>query len=125
MLVVILRFIFHAVVHLNWSWTSSTREAATIFNIKQRNIHSVVSQYIDPANDQQIFPRELERQKVGCGSAKFLVNDVDERFKVMKEAHLGTKNHSTIRSYSQPINVWCLYGAGNTGSSPADTRQIV
>ena len=88
MLVVVLRFVFHAVVRLNWSWTSSTREAAVIFNIKHRNVQSIAAQYIDPEDGLQVFPRELERKKRGRGSAKFIANDVDERFKVIKRVHL-------------------------------------
>lgn len=111
MLVVVLRFVFHAVVHLNWSWSSSTQEAGRIFNIRSRNVQIVGLQYINPAGDAlQILPRELARKKVGRGSAKFLANDVDERFKVLKAEHL-TAILEYVRSRNRSMSGMCTVRA--------------
>ena len=87
MILVLLRFVYHAVVNLNWSWNASCKEAGAIFNIKPYTVHKLGKLHRDINNN--LLPPELPRKTCGRGSDTFKANDVEGRFKKLKEHHLA------------------------------------
>ena len=87
MITVLLRFVYHAVVNLNWSWSGACKEAGNIFHLKPHTVHKMGMLHRDAPD--QILPPELPTKKRGRGSDTFKVNDADGRFKVIKDHHLS------------------------------------
>lgn len=89
MITVLLRFVYHAVVNLNWSWRASCNEASNIFCLNAATVNKMGKLHLG-SPETVILPPELPLKLRGRGSAKFKANDVDERFKKIKERHLKT-----------------------------------
>ena len=86
MIMVLLRFVYHAVVNLNWSWSDSCKEAGAIFKLKPHTVHRMGTLHLQ--TDGTSFPPELPRKTTGRGSELFKQNDVEGRFKILKDDHL-------------------------------------
>ena len=87
MITVLLRFVYYAVVHLNWSWHASSDCASEIFNVRIQTVKKFGTLHLQSPEDV-VLPPELSLMVRGRGSIKFKANDVDERFKIIKENHL-------------------------------------
>ena len=87
MITVLLRFVYYAVVKLNWSWNTSCDTASDIFSVNVATVRKFDNLHLQTPEDVAL-PPELPLAVRGRGSAKFKANDVNERFKLIKEEHL-------------------------------------
>ena len=109
MISVLLRFVYYAVTHLNWSWTASIQQAGNIFYLRPANVNKMARLHLEsPAG--VLLPPELPRKVYGRGSAKFKANDVDEKFKVIKEEHLKAILNF-VRERNQSMSGMCTVRA--------------
>ena len=87
MIVVLLRFLYYCVVKLNWSWRASCDMCSDIFNVNAATVGKLGKLHRQASADV-LLPPELPRKVRGRGSDLFKANDVNERFKIIKEEHL-------------------------------------
>ena len=109
MITVLLRFVYHAVVNLNWSMSAACKEAGTIFNLKVKTVRQMATLHLQAPADV-VLPPELPVKIRGRGSATYKANDTDERFKVIKEVHLKTMLNF-VRERNQSMAGMCTVRA--------------
>ena len=84
MVLLLLKFVYHFVVSLNWSWTQACVKAAEVFGIKEVNVFTLAKMHRD--SDSDGLPSELPQKKRGRGSIKFKANDrIEQKYTVLKE----------------------------------------
>ena len=104
MILIVLRFVYHAVVNLNWSWNASCNEASAIFNIKRHTVHKMGMLHME--QNRNGMPPEIPQKKRGRGSDLFKQRDDDGRFMVLKERHL-TEILSYVRERNRSMAGIC------------------
>ena len=69
MIMLLLKFVYHFVVQLNWGWTQACYKASEVFGTKPDNVFKLARTHRD--SDTVELSAELSNRKRGRGSDKF------------------------------------------------------
>lgn len=109
MIAVLLRFFYHVVVNLNRSWNVSCKETSVIIHVNPTTVNQMAKLHLE-SSATVVLPPEFPVKVRGRGSVKYKANDIDERFKVIKEEHLKSMIHF-IRERNRSMSGMCTVRA--------------